>query len=401
MLAAGPVWRLKALYRPSNDREFDVIEPTKSPFHSFRGSFQDRLEPDYFADRSNILANFVSRTHDHFWDPNDPAYIDFNVPFDMQSQSVMPFDTVPELRSSIADLLTPVQRIAFANDSAHWWLSGFLHGEQGALYTAVALCDSLHDPSLVEYATNQAREEARHVIAFSNYIQSRWGTPEQVNPVFEKLLTSIVTADKIHRKIIGMQVLVEGLAMGFMAQLYKRSNDPVLVRLAQLVMTDESFHHKAGKLWTEHALPDLSPEDRDDAEDWALRCFQALMFNVFNPSQKQHLYKKYSLDLELVRTQLRSVYTDDVRRQEMADTYSVFRILTKALMNSGVVTDRTRSEYGKWVDLEALTLDTSDAIEDAITSDGLAFITSINNLKKHRHKPVELTAPQLVEARDE
>lgn len=364
-----------------------MSEQTKSPFRPFSGAFQDRLVPDYFADRSSVLTDFVSRTHDHFWDPSDQAYIDFNEPFDMQAQSVMPFDTVPELRSRVADHLTPSQRVAFANDSALWWLSGFLHGEQGALYTALSLCDSLRDPGVVEYAANQAREEARHVIAFTNYIQSRWGAPERVNPVFEKLLCEIVTADKIHRKIIGMQVLVEGLAMGFMAQLYKRANDPVLVRLAQLVMTDETFHHKAGKLWAEYALPDLSPRDRDDAEDWALHCFQGLMFNVFNPSQKQHLYKKYGLDVELVRTELRAVYTEDARRQEMSDAYSVFRILVKALVGSGIVTDRTRAEYGKWVDLETLGRDAFDAVEDAITADGLAFLKGINDLKKHRHKP--------------
>ena len=366
-----------------------MSEQTKLPFRPFSGAFENRLVPAYFVDRSNVLTDFVSRTHDHFWDPSDQDYIDFNAPFDMQVQSVMPFDTVPELRSRVADQLTPAQRVAFANDSAHWWLSGFLHGEQGALYTALSLCGSLHDPGVVEYAANQAREEARHVLAFTKYIQSRWGAPARVNPVFEKLLSNIVTADKIHRKIIGMQVLVEGLAMGFMAQLYKRANDPVLVRLAQLVMTDETFHHKAGKLWAEYALPDLSVDDRNDAEDWALQCFHGLMFNVFNPSQKQHIYKKYGLEVELVRTELRAVYTDDARRQEMSDTYSVFRILVKALVGSGIVTDRTCAEYGKWVNLEALNRDASDAVEDSITADGLAFLKSINDHKKHQHKPVD------------
>jgi hypothetical protein len=157
-----------------------MSKQTKSPFRPFSGVFQDRLAPSYFVDKSSVLTDFVSRTHDHFWDPNDPSYINFNAPFDMQAQSVMPFDTVPELRSRVAEHLTPGQRIAFANDSAHWWLSGFLHGEQGALYMAVSLCDSLCDPGVIEYAANQAREEARHVIAFTNDIKSRWGAPERV-----------------------------------------------------------------------------------------------------------------------------------------------------------------------------------------------------------------------------
>lgn len=366
-----------------------MTEPQSSPFRPFSGIFQDRLVPGYFTDKSSILAKFVSRTHDHFWDPNDPAYIDFNTPFDMATQPIMPFDTVPELRGPIGDRLTPAQRVGFANDSAYWWLSGFLHGEQGALYMAVSLCESLRDPGVIEYAANQAREEARHVTAFTNYIQARWGAPQPVNPVFEQLLTAIVTADKIHRKIIGMQVLVEGLAMGFMAQLYKKSNDPVLVRLAQLVMTDETFHHKAGKLWAEHDLPGLSPEDRDDAEDWALHCFQGLMLNVFNPSQKQHLYQKYGLEMDSVREELKNLYTDDARRKELSNAYSVFRITVRTLVGSGIVTERTRAAYGKWVDLDALSAESVDPVEEAITADGLAFLKDVNDGKKHRHKPVE------------
>lgn len=362
------------------------------PFRVFHGSFPDRLAPSAFLNRSNIFADIVARTHDHFWDPNDSAYIDFSEPFDMGEQSIMPLEMVPELRSGIAQKLTPRQRIAFANDSAHWWLSGFLHGEQGALYLAVSLCESLRDPHAIEYATNQAREEARHVSAFTRYIESRWGEPLPVNPVFGALLTEIVSAHQIHRKIIGMQVLVEGLAMGFMAQLYKKSNDPVLVRLAQLVMTDETFHHKVGKLWTQYGLPELSVEDRNDAEDFAFECFQSLVFKVFNPEQKEAMYEKYGLDTAEVRAELKNVYSDQARRDEMANSYSVFRLLVRTLVGSGIVTERTRADYGLWVDLDTLGTEAANPVEDAITAEGLAFLRNVNDKRKHRHKPAAQSA---------
>jgi hypothetical protein len=364
-----------------------MSEIKTTPFKQFSGSFPDRLNPLYFLNTTDVFERIVSRTHEHFWDPNDSAYIDFDAPFDLKNQAIMPFDTVPELCSPVAELLTPDQQVAFANDSVHWWLSGFLHGEQGALSLALSLCDTLQSPSAVEYAANQAREEARHVAAFTNYISSRWGEPLPVNPVFGKLLFDIVSANKVHRKIIGMLVLVEGLAMGFMANLYAKSNDPLLKRLAQLVMTDEAFHHKAGKLWAEYDLCNLDVDDRNDAEDWALECFQALMFNVFNPSQKAHLYAKYGLKVEYVRDIMRSTYTEEVRRREMSDISSVFRVLLRTLVNSQIVTDRTIDFYNKWVNIESLSIDEENPIENVITAEGLAFLQAVNDKKKHIHRP--------------
>lgn len=367
--------------------EVYMTEIKTSPFKQFAGDFSDRLHPFYFLNTTDIFERIVSRTHEHFWDPNDSAYIDFNTPFDLKRQAIMPFDTVPELCSPIAELLTAEQKVEFANDSVHWWLSGFLHGEQGALSLALSLCDTLQSPSAVEYAANQAREEARHVTAFTNYIFLRWGKPLPVNPVFGKLLFNIVTANKIHRKIIGMLVLVEGLAMGFMANLYAKSNDPLLKRLAQLVMTDEAFHHKAGKLWAEYDLCNLDNNEKNDAEDWALECFQALMFNVFNPTQKSHLYSKYGLKVEQVRDVMRSSYTEDARRREMSDVSSVFRVLVRTLINSKIVTNRTIDFYKKWVDVDSLLGDEENPIEDVITAEGLSFLREVNDRRKQTHRP--------------
>ena len=359
-----------------------------SIFKKFNGKFQDRLLPEYFINRSNLFSEIVSRTHDHFWDPNDPIYIDFSQTFPLLEKPIMPFETVPELCSSLANKLTATQQIAFANDSTHWWLSGFLCGEEGALEPAISLCKTLHNPDAVEFATNQAREEARHVTAFTNYIQSRWNEPLPPSTAFQELLNDIVSSEFIHRKIVGMQILVEGLAMGFMASLYGKSNDPVLVRLAQLVMTDEVFHHKAGKLWATYGLPDLTEEEKTDAEDWAYECFQKLMFNVFNPTQKFHLYAKYGFDVEEVRIALRAVYTEDVRRQEIQDNLSVFRLVIKTLLTSGIVTDRTRAMYEKWINLSSIQADQSKSIEDIITSDGLAFLKRVNESRKKQNHQV-------------
>ncbi len=360
------------------DTGADPAMKSRASFTSFRSDFVDRLNGAYFASAGESFAGTIAATHRHFWNPDDRRYIDFSLPFDIDSSPIMPFSTVPELRSDLRNELSYSQQVAFANDSLHWWLSGFLFGEQGALSLSLSLADLLGNPDAVEYAVNQAREEARHVAAFTRYIQRRWGLPLPVAPAFRDLLCRIVEADTIHRKLIGMQILVEGLAMGFMASLYNKAADPVLVRLAQLVMTDETFHHKAGCLWAENDLPLLSAAEHADAEDWALECFQSLMFNVFNPSQKAALYQKYGWDTEYVREKLRPYYTPEIRKQELSEQTGVFRILARTLIRSGIVTDRTRKVYAQWVDIDSFVGDETDSVEASIARRGLELIASIN-----------------------
>ncbi len=346
-------------------------------FLPFDGTFEDRLSKSYFSKTRGGFSKVIAATDEHFWNPDDRRYIDFSLEFDLKNHAIMPFDTVPELCCDLRDELTPDQQIEFANDSLHWWLSGFLYGEQGALSLSLSLCEILGNPDAVENASNQAREEARHVNAFNKYIGTRWGCPMEVSPAFRDLLSEIVTSRSIHRKIVGMQLLVEGLAMGFMASLYNKASDPVLVRLAQLVMTDEAFHHKAGQMWALQDFKKLSLADREDAEDWAVDCFQSLMFEVFNPSQKIALYQKYGWDADYARKKIRKYYTEDVRRQELSEQSGVFRILAKTLIRSGIVSKRTRHIYSQWLDLDSLNSDDTNSVETFIAKKGMEFISSV------------------------
>ena len=156
--------------------------------------FLDQIRVPRYAERTDLFDEIIAETHRHFWDPLDTAYIRFDEPFDMATETVMPASIVPELNSAVADRLTAQQRVWFANESARWWLSSVLHGEQGALSLSASLCHMLADPGVVEYAANQAREEARHVTAFSRYIHTRWGAPMPASTTRRSLRSSISPA---------------------------------------------------------------------------------------------------------------------------------------------------------------------------------------------------------------
>ena len=355
----------------------------------------DTVAPDDFASliqvprygrRTDAFDKIIAATHDHFWDPLDKAYIDFSLPFDLKNEPLVPFEMVGELRSAVADKLDEGQKIAMVNANVHWSLSSILHGEQGALSLSASLCHILVDPGAQEYAANQAREEARHVTAFNEYITARWGAPLPCGPTLANLLGELVAAHEVYKKLIGMQMLVEGLAMGAFATFHAKARDPLLVRLTQLVMTDEAFHHRFGRIWAAKTMPNLTEEEHNRVEDWAAQVFQVLLFNLINAEQKKGIYARFGLDWEWVRDCMREAFTDTIRRQQMTEATNIFRVLIKTMLHAGIITERTKPLYAVWVDMDELKSEGEEMVGDPIADAGIAYLKDINSKRRRTNK---------------
>src|ERR1044071_2567683 len=264
--------------------------------------FESMLELDRYNARSTAFDKIISATHDHFWDPLDEKYIDFSEPFDMENTMILPEKMIGALKLDYVNevLGTEERRIAFANAQTLRTFSSILHGEQGALNLSASLCHVLKDQGAQEYAANQTREEARHVTAFARYVKARWGRPVECGASLKALLVEIIEAPEVYKKLIGMQMLVEGLAMGAFAHGFRHNRDPLARKLFQLVMTDEAFHHKFGKIWADRTVPMLSEAERNIVEDWAAHCAQSLLFDRGSPAQQQVIYSQFNLDPERV-----------------------------------------------------------------------------------------------------
>jgi hypothetical protein len=356
------------------DKAYDAVAPE---------DFPAMLEVPRYGRRSDAFDGIISATHDHFWDPLDKNYIDFDQPFDLGATPLMPLDNIVELRSAVADRLDERQKIQLANDVMHWSISNLLHGEQGALSLSASLCHILLDPGAQEYAANQAREEARHVAGFSRYIARRWGEPLPVGKTVASVLADLVSTPEVYKKIVGMQMLIEGLAMGSFATLNAKTNDPVLRRLVQLVMSDEAFHHRFGRLWASKTIRHLSEEEHRKVEDWAAQIFQMLLFNLINAEQKQVIYAKYGLHWEWVRDAVRESFGDNDRREQMKESTNIFRVLIKTLMHAGIITERTAPLYAVWVDMDGLKAE-GDAIPGDVVAEEMLVVLREINAKRRR-----------------
>lgn len=340
--------------------------------------FAAMLEIDRYGNRSTAFDKIISATHDHFWDPLDSKYIDFTTPFDMENEYLLEPSMNMELRTAIGDKLDEKQKIKLVNMNVHWSLSSILHGEQGALALSASLCHILKDPGAQEYAANQTREEARHVTGFTNYIKARWGKPVPVGPALGNLLQDLVLSPLVWKKLIGMQMLVEGLAMGAFATFYKFGNDPLLTKLMQLTMTDEAFHHKFGKIWADRTIPNLAEPERIQIEDWAWEVFQVLLFNLGSPEQKKWMYAEVGLDWEWVQSAFVEAMTDVNIREDMRESTNIFRVLIKTLLKAGIITDRTSANYAAFIDMQELHEEGDRMVGDDIAEEGIKFLQGLN-----------------------
>ena len=116
----------------TKDAVYDAVAPD---------DFESMLNLDRYGQRSTAFDKIISATHDHFWDPLDKKYIDFDEPFDMENEALLPESMVGALQTKyVNDILTdPKDRIRFINQSTLRSFSSILHGEQGALNLSASL----------------------------------------------------------------------------------------------------------------------------------------------------------------------------------------------------------------------------------------------------------------------
>jgi P-aminobenzoate N-oxygenase AurF len=130
----------------------------------------------------------------------------------------------------------------------HAWMSSqFLHGEQGALLATARLVETVPDVDNKLYAASQVADEARHVEAFSRYVELL-GHAYPINPALRSLLTDIVSERRWDIIYLGMQIIVEGLALAVFRVGNATTFDPIIRQITELVARDEARHVAFGVL---------------------------------------------------------------------------------------------------------------------------------------------------------
>jgi hypothetical protein len=162
--------------------------------------------------------------------------------------------------------------------TASFRLSQFLHGEQGALMTAAQLVNAVPHTDAKFYAATQTMDEARHVEVFAKYIDKL----DEVRPIslpLRRVLDSTLETGDWMKKLVGMQIVVEGLALYSFKDMRTLTQEPLLKDLLTYVARDESRHHAYGVQYIDRCVPCLSDAERTELEDFALEASRTLIDN--------------------------------------------------------------------------------------------------------------------------
>lgn len=149
-------------------------------------------------------------------------------------------------------------------------LSQFLHGEQGALMVASQLVAAVPWMEAKYYAATQTMDEARHVEVFSRYVNEKLEWEWPINANLKELLDAALQDSRWDFKYLGMQILIEGLAMAAFGNLYQFCNEPLLKELLKYVMRDEARHVAFGVLSLRDYYDDMSVSELSDREDFII-----------------------------------------------------------------------------------------------------------------------------------
>ena len=157
----------------------------------------------------------------------------------------------------------------FAVESQNWTLSQFMHGEQGALVCTAKIVETVPWIDAKYYASTQVMDEARHVEVFAKYLDEKLSGHYPINAHLRLLLDDIVQDSRWDMTYLGMQIMVEGLALAAFGFIHQLTTEPLLKQLLRYVMGDEARHVAFGVLSLQEYYQQLSAAELVERQEFA------------------------------------------------------------------------------------------------------------------------------------
>jgi hypothetical protein len=154
-------------------------------------------------------------------------------------------------------------------EGQNWRLSQFMHGEQGALICTAKIVETVPWIDAKYYAATQVMDEARHVEVFAKYLDEKLSGHYPINAHLRMLLDDIIEDSRWDMTYLGMQIMVEGLALAAFGFMHMLTEDPLLKQLLRYVMADEARHVAFGVLSLKEYYADLSATELRERQEFA------------------------------------------------------------------------------------------------------------------------------------
>src|SRR5262245_10611949 len=181
-----------------------------------RGEFDTVFKWEYEDARTGLM-NLYEKGKNLQWNTN--TRIDWSQNLDPENPQELPDESVSIFGSDIWNRLSKKEKANVRRHQQAWQLSQYLHGEQGALVCTAKIVQQVPFVDAKFYAATQVMDEARHVESYSRLLHEKFELAYPITPTLKRLLNDILSDSRWDMTYLGMQVLIEGLALAAFAEI--------------------------------------------------------------------------------------------------------------------------------------------------------------------------------------
>src|SRR6516165_1336889 len=269
---------------------------------------------NYTGGRDQLLRLYDKGTRRQ-WIGSDR--LDWSLDVDLDNPVGMPDEMNPLFGTEWWEKWDDKQKGELRRHVEAWRFSQFMHGEQGALICTAKIVQTVPDVDSKFYAATQVIDEARHVEVFSRYLHEKIGLVYPLNKDLKALLDDVIADSRWDMTYLGMQVLIEGLALAAFGIIRNNATEPLAKALNAYVMQDEARHVMFGRLALRDYYPQLTQAERDERESFCVEaCY--LMRDRF---LGQEVFERLGLPQEL------TTYVEESETWRMFRNFLFMRIV--------------------------------------------------------------------------
>ncbi len=326
---------------------------TKDTADSYRTPMEIAWQFDYAIDIQK-LRDLYSKAKRHQWDAE--RLIDWEQDID-PSKPLIDDSQSTVMQLPFMQRLDAKRRETFNAHNTAYTLSQFLHGEQGALMVAAQQVHAVPDYEAKLYAATQAMDEARHVEVFERYVR-KLAQIYPINPTLKELIDVTLKSDHWVKVCIGMQMIIEGLALGAFHNMRRVTTDPMLRQIVEYVLRDESRHVAFGNVYVREAIAGMHPDDHEDVAQFAFEAMRYMVeangggrrrgqVNMPDPTYTQVLVNSGIDPVDFVRGITEALGEGFRPSRALGAIHSFKELMMPSLVRVGAVTERTRALFAE------------------------------------------------------